>query len=1032
MQRLFKCFGILFFALMLVAGFVPISTQKVSAADSYIEINNIDDLYNVRNNLSGNYRLMADIDMSATATSGSLYNLYDKGWIPIGYDSEYNIQGSFTGTLDGNGHIIKNLRIHYDENANTCDSNNNICVGLFYKNEGVIKNLYLKDCKIYASEFKDTAMAGGVSAINRGTIEKCSFGGTCFAQSNTRTSAVASGISGNNYGIINECFNEGKITASCYVNPYSYRDFAYCYGIAYNVENGEINNCYNTVAVGNSSTADSNKFPISNKNMINCYHTVNSYQYYDDNGISHSLEQVQMSTAKWFTGFDFENTWIIDEEADYKYPQLRNCRQDKGREIDMIELKSAPNKITYKTGDDFDPTGCVVTVLYKDNGSKDIKVTEDMLSGYDMSKAGIQDVTFTHRGYSLSFKISVTQRPEIKDMTLTSEPLKKTFIRGTEFDFTGAIAQIEYKDGTTEDFLIDAKHCTGGDINTSGNYTITYTKFGHSVTFDVSVVPVREEGIHIETLPDKVSYIAGEEIDTTGMKVFVDYNNGTSAETDDYTIEEYDNSEGTQTITVKHGEFEATFEVSFAETKVLSIEVTKQPDKTEYVFGQKFNPKGMVVTAKLDNGKTQEVTDYVVSPMEDRNGMQDLTVSYAGKKTTVTVFVTQRSLNAISITQKPYKLTYIEGSDFDPEGMIVTATYNDDTSEVITDYEMTKLGKTPGNKTIVISFGGKTTTLAVTVVAKEVVNLTVKAPDKVNYIKGEEFDPKGMVVTALYNDGTTAKITDYRVAGFGENDEVNILEISYGGKVENIVVTIHTPDEWEVIKEATCTDAGQRVMKCKECGEVLKTENTAAKGHDFKIKEMKATLTENGSVIKTCNECGISSTTTVYHPKSFKLSKTAYVYTGKALKPSVVVTGADGEKIDASNYTVTYSNNKNVGKATVKIALKGNYSGTKSMTFSINPKATTVSKVKAGKKSFVATWKKQATQTTGYELQYSLKKNFKSGNKTVNIKKNSTVKTTVKKLKSKKTYYARIRTYKTVSGKKYYSSWSKAKAVKVK
>ena len=129
------------------------------------------------------------------------------------------------------------------------------------------------------------------------------------------------------------------------------------------------------------------------------------------------------------------------------------------------------------------------------------------------------------------------------------------------------------------------------------------------------------------------------------------------------------------------------------------------------------------------------------------------------------------------------------------------------------------LGKTPGNKTIVISYGGKTTTLAVTVVAKEVVNLTVKAPDKVNYIKGEEFDPKGMVVTALYNDGTTAKITDYRVAGFGENDEVNILEISYGGKVENIVVTIHTPDEWEVIKEATCTDAGQRVMKCKECGE---------------------------------------------------------------------------------------------------------------------------------------------------------------------------------------------------------------------
>ena len=115
-----------------------------------------------------------------------------------------------------------------------------------------------------------------------------------------------------------------------------------------------------------------------------------------------------------------------------------------------------------------------------------------------------------------------------------------------------------------------------------------------------------------------------------------------------------------------------------------------------------------------------------------------------------------------------------------------------------------------------------------------------------------------------------------------------------------------------------------------------------------------------------------------------------------------------------------------------KVTLKGNYTGSKDFEFTIKPKGTSLSKLTAGKKQFKATWKAQKTQTTGYEVQYSTNKNFKSGNKTVNIKKNKTTSETVKKLKAKKKYYVRIRTYKKVNGKTYYSSWSKAKAVKTK
>ncbi|MDE6412707.1 MAG: leucine-rich repeat protein, partial [Eubacterium sp.] len=203
--------------------------------------------------------------------------------------------------------------------------------------------------------------------------------------------------------------------------------------------------------------------------------------------------------------------------------------------------------------------------------------------------------------------------------------------------------------------------------------------------------------------------------------------------------------------------------------------------------------------------------------------------------------------------------------------------------------------------------------------------------------------------------------------------------------------------------------------------------------HKYKTTTVKATTKTNGKITKKCSVCGETTKTTLYTPKTVTFSAT--VYNGKAQKPTVTVKDSKGKKIAASNYTVKYSNNKNVGKATATITFKGNYSGTLKKTFTIKPKATTLSSVKAGKKKFTAKWKKQATQTTGYELQYSTNKNFKKGNKTITVGKNTTSKT-VSKLTAKKNYYVRVRTYKTVkvNGKstKIYSAWSKSKVVTTK
>lgn len=104
-----------------------------------------------------------------------------------------------------------------------------------------------------------------------------------------------------------------------------------------------------------------------------------------------------------------------------------------------------------------------------------------------------------------------------------------------------------------------------------------------------------------------------------------------------------------------------------------------------------------------------------------------------------------------------------------------------------------------------------------------------------------------------------------------------------------------------------------------------------------------------------------------------------------------------------------------------------------SRTFTINPKGTSLSKVTSPKKAQLkVTWKKQATQTTGYQVQYSTDKNFKKGNKTVTVKGAKTTAKTISKLTKGKKYYVRVRTYKTVNKTNFYSGWSKSSSVTVK
>ena len=153
-------------------------------------------------------------------------------------------------------------------------------------------------------------------------------------------------------------------------------------------------------------------------------------------------------------------------------------------------------------------------------------------------------------------------------------------------------------------------------------------------------------------------------------------------------------------------------------------------------------------------------------------------------------------------------------------------------------------------------------------------------------------------------------------------------------------------------------------------------------------------------------------------------------YSGKAIKQKPVVKLGKKTLKEGKDYTVSYKNNKAIGTATVTIKGKGAYKGSVKATFKICPKKTTLNKATSPKSKQLKVTYSKVKGVTGYQIKYSTSKKFtKKTTETVSSKKTSK---TISKLTKGKTYYVKVRTYKTVNGVKYYSGYSDVKKVKIK
>ena len=267
--------------------------------------------------------------------------------------------------------------------------------------------------------------------------------------------------------------------------------------------------------------------------------------------------------------------------------------------------------------------------------------------------------------------------------------------------------------------------------------------------------------------------------------------------------------------------------------------------------------------------------------------------------------------------------------------------------------------------------------------------------------------------------------------------EVTVFTGLYEGTI-NVTITVVAPTHAHQYSDQWTSDATNHWHEC-ECGE--KSDLSA---HQFQwVIDREATTTATGLKHQECATCGYQTAAVTIPKKSAPTvsvkdstvtvsnkSQTTKLDV-KADKDAKLTYKSDNKSVKVDkNGKVTIAKNF-VGKATITVtATSGSVKSTKKVTITVNPKGTTFRSVYNGAgKKLKAYWNRNS-QVSGYQLQYGTSKNF-TGCKTVTLNSNKYTGSVRTGLKKNATYYVHIRTYKRVSGKTYYSAWSKVKSFKV-
>ena len=329
------------------------------------------------------------------------------------------------------------------------------------------------------------------------------------------------------------------------------------------------------------------------------------------------------------------------------------------RTLVSIDVTTPPTKTNYASGDEFDPTGMIVTAKYDDNST-------NVINSYFYSPTGALaesdtqiTISYTELGVTKTATTPISVVTLLRFIAVTTPPDQTDYYEDDVFNPQGMVVTAYYSDGSSKVVSNYTYSPTSALTKNDTTITVSYTDTGVTAKAYVDIVvgdAPNLTSIAITTPPTKTVYKIGEYFNTTGMVVTAYFDNDTSKAVSGYTYSPTTAlTQDSTTITVSYTRRGITKTATQAITMkyLTKIEITAPPTYTAYYEDNNFNKAGMVVTATYSTGETRNLNEaeYTVSPTTLKVGDTQVTISYT--ETGITKTATQ----AITVTYYPYDFT---------------------------------------------------------------------------------------------------------------------------------------------------------------------------------------------------------------------------------------------------------------------------------------------------------------------------------------------------------------------------------------
>ena len=478
-----------------------------------------------------------------------------------------------------------------------------------------------------------------------------------------------------------------------------------------------------------------------------------------------------------------------------------------------ISVARKPNRQKYLAGDTMvDLKGGRLDIIYSDGSVGQIDMTADGPVYIDSKAPGTGSISFTCLGKSVAFPIDVLE-PKIVKLSISKQPAKLDYEEGEELNLAGLVLDVVYNDGSVRTVRGLQSH---GFVVTMGHAEegVTLSYEGEPFTIRINVRKkekvVTALSVELGHEPNKVKYIENDPqgLDLSGAELVAQMSDGrrlTIPVTPDM-VDPVDLSKsGRQMLTIRYMGHAVTCSL-FVTARTLSSLVIKSPmQKMEYIEGEKVDVRGLSIEAVYDNGVRVPVENYAISPEEVAISDHEVCLFYEGVSVSIPIIVHPLSIVLLDWARQPVKTTYYtQEKIFSCDGGVLRIKMNDGSEkevplqpEMVSEFHTDRIGP----QLLTVTYEDKTVPLSITVKERVLLGLRVVKKPRTEYTEGEEFDPSGLVVEALYAGETTEVVgVNYLPYGPLKQDTASVMLV-YQDKAVVMPIKVSAPQHHPIITQ---------------------------------------------------------------------------------------------------------------------------------------------------------------------------------------------------------------------------------------